>query len=542
MSNLVEIPVRRNLRQSASQERLMTPIQTLYDRAARNQNETAFLVADDRWTFKRFAEEVHRKAHGLAARGIQKGDRIALHLPNCPELAVAVYACFHIGAIAVPLNNRFKGPEIKAMLQRLQPALYVGHPELYGEVRSLSSVIMPPKRSYIAGSKGDVGPAQRWTDLRGDPPWDVPMSLPVSSDIHAPALLLATSGTTGIPKFVIHTLSTVAATAENTKHMGISGGRTAIIVCPMVHAGGLFSFVGCVHHGAPMVLFERFDPDAALDAIEQHECGWQLGLTFMWDAMLEAQRLRRRNVKSLRFCVSAGDVCPTQLQREFSIEFGVPLYSTWGASEAIGSLTYGLQPGPISRLAPGAQVRLVNDAGATVSRGEVGELLLRGPNVSVGYWGGPNLIEGAPKDGWYRTGDLMRQEAGGSLSFIGRKKDIIIRGGSNISPVEVEAVLRAHPAVRDAAVVGTPDTTLGQRVAGFVQLEHDARPGIVNEILGAARTQLADYKMPERLQVVASIPRNATGKIDRKALLAVAADASQGAVGGDDGRFNLSVA
>jgi acyl-CoA synthetase (AMP-forming)/AMP-acid ligase II len=174
-----------------------------------------------------------------------------------------------------------------------------------------------------------------------------------------------------------------------------------------------------------------------------------------------------------------------------------------------------------------------------VSRGEVAELLLRGPNVSVGYWGGPDVIEGAPKDGWFPTGDLMRQDTRGNLWFMGRKKDIIIRGGSNISPVEVEAVLTSHPAVRDAAVVGIPDDTLGQRVIGFVQLEHDAPSEIVNEILDAARTQLADYKMPERLQVVSSIPRNGLGKIDRKALLAVTAHAGHGAVSQDEGRRSL---
>jgi acyl-coenzyme A synthetase/AMP-(fatty) acid ligase len=278
-----------------------------------------------------------------------------------------------------------------------------------------------------------------------------------------------------------------------------------------------------------VALFERFDAQAVLDGIEQHGCSWQIGLPFMFAAMLEGQRLRRRNVETLRFCCSAGDVCPPPLQREFGVEFGVPLRSTWGATEAIGSITYGLQPGPVSRVAPGAQVRLVDDDGATVSRGEVGELLLRGPNVSVGYWGGPDVIEGAPKDGWFQTGDLMRQDARGSLWFMGRKKDIIIRGGSNISPVEVEAVLISHPAVRDAAVVGIPDDILGQRVVGFVQLEHDASPEIVNDILDAARAQLADYKMPERLQVVSSIPRNAIGKIDRKALLALTANGGQGA-------------
>jgi acyl-CoA synthetase (AMP-forming)/AMP-acid ligase II len=267
-----------------------------------------------------------------------------------------------------------------------------------------------------------------------------------------------------------------------------------------------------------------------LDAIERHGCSWQIGLPFMFAAMLEGQRLRRRNVETMRFYISAGDVCPPQLQREFDVEFGVPLRSTWGATEAIGSLTYGLQPGPVSRIAAGAQVRLVDDAGATVSRGEVGELLLRGPNVSVGYWGGPVVIEGTPKDGWYQTGDLMRQDERANLWFMGRKKDIIIRGGSNISPVEVEAVLAGHPAVRDAAVVGVPDDTLGQRVVGFVQLEHGAPSEIVNDILDAARTQLADYKMPERLQVISSIPRNAIGKIDRKALLALTADAGHVAV------------
>ena len=139
------------------------------------------------------------------------------------------------------------------------------------------------------------------------------------------------------------------------------------------------------------------------------------------------------------------------------------------------------------------------------------------------------VLSPAPKDGWFQTGDLMRQDARGSLWFMGRKKDIIIRGGSNISPVEVEAVLISHPAVRDAAVVGIPDDILGQRVVGFVQLEHDASPEIVNDILDAARAQLADYKMPERLQVVSSIPRNAIGKIDRKALLALTANRGQGA-------------
>jgi acyl-CoA synthetase (AMP-forming)/AMP-acid ligase II len=428
------------------------------------------------------------------------------------------------------VNNRFKGPELSAILRRLRPALYVGHTDLYGPVRALSSSIVPPERCFIVGYNGSDRLAQRWADLRNDLSSDVPISVPVSSDIQAPALLLATSGTTGVPKFVIHTLSTFEAIAENTKYFGLDRSQTAIVACPMVHSSGLVTFVGCIHHGARMVLFERFDRDAVLDAIEQHGCTWLLGLPFMFAAMLEGQRLRTQNVDTLRFCISAGDVCPPQLQREFAIEFGVPLLSTWAASETIGSLIYGSQPGPVCRIAPGAQVRLVDDAGAKVSAGETGELLVRGPNVSIGYWGGPGVIEGGPKDGWYQTGDLMRQDESGDLWFMGRKKDVIIRGGSNISPVEVEAVLAGHPAVLEAAVAGIPDDTLGQRVVGFVQLEHAAPAQIVNDILDGARARLADYKMPERLWVVSSIPRTLIGKIDRKALLDLTADAGDGAV------------
>jgi len=290
-----------------------------------------------------------------------------------------------------------------------------------------------------------------------------------------------------------------------------------------VHAAGFANLMACIRFGVPVILFERFDPDRMLDAIERHRCTWFVGMAPAFMAMLEHQRSRARDVSSLRICVTAGDVCPPQLQQEFPSAFGVPLRSTWGATEVLGSLTYGLESGPVSRIVKGAQVRLVDDAGVSVPLGEVGELVIRGPNVSIGYWAGPGVVEDAPENGWYRSGDLMRQDEKGNLWFVSRKKDLIVRGGSNISPVEVEHVLTAHPAVRDAAVLGIPDEVLGQRVAGFVQLKNNARPQIVNQILDTVRDQLADYKVPEHLQVVAAIPRNALGKTDRAALLAMIA-------------------
>jgi len=215
-------------------------------------------------------------------------------------------------------------------------------------------------------------------------------------------------------------------------------------------------------------------------------------------------------------------VCPVQLQGDFEAAFGVPLRNMWGATEVVGALKDASQPGPVTRIAPGAQIRLVDDEGRDVPRGEVGEFLVRGPYMTVGYWVAPDRIDDATRDGWYHSGDLMRQGEGDELWFVGRKKDIIIRGGSNISPVEVERVLLSHPLVRDAAVFGIPDPVLGQRVAAVVQLSSGAGHAALGDILKDTRRQLADYKAPERLWAVDAVPRGPLGKVDRRAAAATA--------------------
>jgi acyl-CoA synthetase (AMP-forming)/AMP-acid ligase II len=297
----------------------------------------------------------------------------------------------------------------------------------------------------------------------------------------------------------------------------------------MAHGAGLFTFLASVRFGAPMVMVKRFDPDAVLDQIELHGCTWMLGLPFMYDALLEHQRKRPRQVSSLRRCICGGDVCPIQLQVDFEAAFGAPLRNIWGAIEVVGALRPGSRPGAVSRVAPGAEIRLVDDEGRNVPRGEVGEFVVRGPNVTVGYWVDPDRIDAATRDGWYCSGDLMRQGEGDELWFVGRKNDIIIRGGSSISPVEVEQVLLSHPLVCDAAVFGVPDPVLGQRVAAVVQLSSGAGGGVklssilaLGAIMKDAKRQLADYKAPERLWAVDAVPRNALGKVDRAAAAAAA--------------------
>jgi long-chain acyl-CoA synthetase len=496
----------------------MTPMNALFHQATTQPDGTAFIYDDVVWTYHDLLTGAERLSRACLAQGVRPGDRVVLHMPNRPEMAIAVYACFRVGAIACPTNLRFKTTELRELFQRLRPALYLGEEQLYSHLETIEPEILAREKRFVIGPRGASGGAMPWSALLVDSVGALPM--PLEPDEHAPALLLTTSGTTGAPKFVTHTPATLSAILKAFADTEFDGAQTVLNACPMVHGTGLFTLLLSVDSGAPMVMVERFDPDAVLDRIELHGCTWMLGLPFMYDALLERQRKQPRKVSSLRHCKSGGDVCPIQLQLEFEAAFGAPLRNVWGATEVVGALRGGLQPGPVSRIAPGAQIRLVDDEGRDVPRGEVGEFLARGPYVTVGYWAGPDRIDDATSDGWYHSGDLMEQGDGDELWFVGRKKDIIIRGGSNISPHEVERVLLSHPLVRDAVVFGIPDPVLGQRVAAAVQLSSGAGNAALGAILEDTRRQLADYKAPERLWVVDAVPRSPLGKVDRRAAAA----------------------
>jgi acyl-CoA synthetase (AMP-forming)/AMP-acid ligase II len=494
-----------------------TPLDALYRNAQELPENTALQVGRERWTNRRFLAGVERVARGMWAHGVRPGDRVVLHMPNCAEIALAYFACFRIGAIAAPLNVRYKPTEIRAMLERLAPTLYIGDASLYARVAPLGSEILGLGARYVVGFPTGAGP-RSWDDLltgNGSAP---PREFP---DVNSVAVLLVTSGTTGAPKFVAHTHATLAAVTEAFQCMGFEGsdaGAARPILLnsvPMVHASGFATLLAGFWYAAPAVVIRSFEPDVVLDAIETYECNWMAGLPFMFVQMIQSQHLRPRKVDSLRFCCSSGDVCPVSVQREFAELFGVSLHSVWASSEVLGSLVHGLQPGPVSRCRVASEVSLVDETGRPVARGEVGELRVRGPNLFVGYWSAPGAIDPARFDGWFNTGDLMRQGDDAELWFVARKKDLIIRGGSNISPLEIERVLLSHPAVHDAAAVGIPDGELGERVAAAVSTGESGGKAMLENILALVREHLADYKVPEWLQIVAEIPRNAQGKIDR---------------------------
>jgi long-chain acyl-CoA synthetase len=499
----------------------MTPTDALMHQAHTRPKSAAFIFHEVVWTYERLAVEAESLARGLAVRGVGPGDRVALHMVNRPEMIVAYYACFQLGAIAAPLRTAFKFAELAPILQRLKPALYIGEMSLYDNVAPVdASILAPGKRFVVNGTFEDHG-VQPWEAL-----FDVAnnKNLSISPASYRPAVLIITSGTTGQPKFVVHTPATLSESVDLVvRHWGLSDDDVMIEPLPMAHMSGLITLLSCVQFGTPFILLEGFDADTVLDTIERHRCTWCLGFPAQYAALLECQRARPRNLGSLRICLTGADACPIDLQQRVSSIFGAPLYNIWGATEAVGSLTFGLQCGPVARIVKGVRTRLIDENGGDVPHGEVGELLIRGANVFDGYWNDPQATEESLKGGWYHTGDLMRRGEGDELWFVSRKKDIIIRGGTNISPAEVEqALVASHPAVEEAAVVGIPDSVLGQRVFGFVKLAKRTTDTIASEILRNVATRLASYKVPERLEVLDELPRNALSKVDRNMLRTMA--------------------
>jgi long-chain acyl-CoA synthetase len=495
----------------------MTPVAALMHQAQTRPRSAAFVFHDEAWTYQRLAIEAERLARALAARGIRAGDRVALHLMNRPEMIVAYYACFQLGAIAAPLRTAFKFAELAPLLQRLKPALYIGEVSLYQNVAPVDAAILAPEQRFLVdGTVEDQG-VQPWQKLFEGV---TDQRLSVSPASYEPAVLINTSGTTGQPKFVIHTPATLAETLDLViRHWGFSNDDVMIEPLPMAHMSGLITFLAYIQFGIPFILLEGFDADTMLDVIERHRCTCCIGFPAQYAAMLESQWSRPRDLSSLRFCLTGADVCPIDVQERVPTMLGAPLYNIWAATEVVGSLTFGLQRGQVARVVKDARVRLVDDNGVDVARGEAGELLIRGANVFAGYWNDPQATAESLQGGWYHTGDLMRRGEGDDLWFLSRKKDIIIRGGTNISPAEVEqALVACHPAVEEAAAVGVPDAVLGQRVFGFVKLAAGIKDTVCAEILRSVATRLAGYKVPERLEVLDQMPRTALSKLDRTLL------------------------
>jgi long-chain acyl-CoA synthetase len=257
----------------------------------------------------------------------------------------------------------------------LKPALYIGEANLYENVAPIETSILASDKRVIVGEAVESWGCQPWATLFSGVTGE---AVSVSPASHQPAVLINTSGTTGQPKFVIHTPATLSEAVNLTvNHWAFSGDEVVLQPLPTAHVSGLMLFLTSIAAGVPFILLESFDADTVLDTIERHRCTRCTGFPAQYAALLDRQRARPRNLASLRICLTGADACPVDLQKRVSAEFGVPLYNVWAATEVVGSLTYGLQLGPVARIVNGSQIRLVDDKGLDVPHGEVGELLIR---------------------------------------------------------------------------------------------------------------------------------------------------------------------
>lgn len=452
-----------------------------------------------------------RVASGLQAAGLSRGDAVALQLPNVPEFLFAYFGALKAGVTLVPLNPLLKAPEIAYHLQDSGARVLITFDAFAAEALKGAA---GGAQVFVVGSA--VEGTSPFDELYGAERYEIE---PMNSD--DTAVIIYTSGTTGRPKgaelthFQLYMASSVAGDTFDYRDDDVS-----MAVLPLFHVFGLSSVMNtAIRCGATLVLVPRFEVGAVLDAIEQHRVTVFCGVPTMFVALLHAD-LAGRDVSSLRVCVSGGASIPGEVLRGFEAAYGgVPVLEGYGLSETCAMATFNRSVEDrrvmsIGKRLWGVEVRVVDAEDHELPTGpdSVGEIVLRGHCVMKGYLGRPEATAEAMRGGWFHTGDLGYRDDDGFFYIVDRKKDLVIRGGFNVYPREIEEVLHEHPAVLEAAVIGRPDDRLGEEVVAFIALKNgtSATP---DEVVAFCKERLAAYKYPREVVVLDELPKGGSGKV-----------------------------
>lgn len=481
--------------------------------------QTALICGDRRYNYQELDEISDRIAAALIRKGIKKGDRVAIALTNSPEIVFCYYACFKNGAIAVPINTRLKAAEIKYILNHCQPKICISQADIFPEIKPIEQQIPSIQSYFLVDDPEAFAGVRQFRELIESDADKIELPRVDPKDA---ATILYTSGTTGRPKGVIHTHRSLELTAAyHAEQVNLTRADICGVVSPLYCLGGsALQMIPALSVGATLVIIPRSDPAVVLQNLQQHRVTHFAGMPVLFNALVNHPNAGAYNLDALRICIGGGDVISIALQQRFAKLFGVEITDGCGMSEVV---PYTLNPqaknrvGSIGKAALGMKLRLVDDRLRDVDRGQVGEILVRSDGMMKGYWHDREATAAAFSDGWLRTGDLAWMDEEDYYWFVGRKKDIIIRGGSNISPLEVEEVLYQHPAVREAAVIGLPDPTWGESIRAFVALRagHSATKTELREFVSA---RIAAYKVPETIVLLRELPKGSTGKIHRQSL------------------------
>ena len=484
---------------------------TLTDTATKHGDRPAVRLDDFVLDYTGLLDAAQRVSALLRDRGVEPGDRVGLVLPNVPPFAMLFYGAVAAGAVVVPMNPLLKAREVQYYLEDSGAKIVFAWQDMADESRTAAERV---GIECVA-----VDPAS-FTDLLGE---HEPAEEIVDRADEDTVVLLYTSGTTGQPKGAELTqrnlLTNAALTAETL--VELTPDDVVMGCLPLFHCFGLTCGLNAaVNVGACLTLLPRFDPKKALQIVQDHSVTVFEGVPTMYAAMLHVDDAESYDVSSLRTCISGGSAMPVEVMKSFEKTFGCIVLEGYGLSETSPVASFNQpdierKPGSIGVPVRGVEMRVVDDNGNEVSGDEVGEIAIRGDNVMKGYWGREDATREAIRDGWFHSGDMAKKDDEGYFYIVDRKKDLIIRGGYNVYPREVEEVLYGHEAVAEVAVVGIEHPELGEEVGAAVALKPDAEAS-EDELREFAKKELAAYKYPRQIWIVDELPKGPTGKILRR--------------------------
>ncbi|HKP60163.1 MAG TPA: long-chain-fatty-acid--CoA ligase [Polyangiales bacterium] len=459
--------------------------------------------------------ELHRRSHqlgsGLRQLGVKPGERVALLSANSHRYIEAFFGVPSHGMILVPLNTRLAQPELLAILRDCQPRVLISDRDPGPLAAAVERMITIPEGYESLLSAAPASPRPQVAE----------------SDV---AVLFYTGGTTGLPKGVMLTHRNLISNAfHKTVACSLREDEVFLAAPAMFHVAGVAPLVSLVWLGARSVILPSFDPERCLDAIQNERVTLMIPVPTMLGTMIASQRLRPRDLSSLRMVGHAGSPIARELIEAASRTFAnAELAQFYGATETSSVVTVlrneqrtigTARLGSAGHATPGVAVRVVDATDDDCAPGEVGEILVRGPNVTVGYWNNPDATSAALRGGWYHTGDLGSLDESGHLFVVDRLKDMIVSGAENVYSIEVEDVLHRHPAVVEAAVFGVPDATWGEAVHAIVVLSPGAAAVSGDELREHCRKAIAGYKVPKQIEIqLEPLPKSGPGKILKRVL------------------------
>jgi long-chain acyl-CoA synthetase len=481
----------------------------------------ALIFEGKSYTYAELCDLTRRLAGTLLQQGIQSGDRVAFLLPNGLEILLCYYACFKIGAVAVPLNVRFPAELLQYAISHSGARVLIAEPNLFAKIEKIRPSLRDVEQYYLTSRYSEFEGVRSFDELLDATPQSKSESYSGSS----PAAIYYTSGTTGLPKGVIHShASLTRATQLQIDQIAISSADTTLILFPICYLIGFGSQILPFHRrGATCVLLPQFEPRAALAAIEKYKPTKTYGFPKLYNDLINCPDAAAYDVKSLNFCFSAGEAIAIAIQQRFKQVFGVEITEGCGMTEL---QIYSMNPpygekkiGSIGKPISGMELSLIDDSGHSISTPrQVGEMIVRGGSITSGYWQDAELTGKTIIDGWFHTGDLAYRDEQGFYWFVSRKSEIIKNEAGLVSPIEIEGALYEHPAVLEAGAIGIPDTFSGEVPQAYVVLQRDCPPVTGSQLIDFVRSRLPGYKVPAQIIFTESLPHGPTGKIDRKTL------------------------